>query len=83
MAALYVPTVRHFVVQGFALQFVLNNGPLTLGPELKSTKYGTIHGCTGWRGEAFAGEFVVKVIEEEKVEADVWSQTAVDLINTV
>ncbi|KAL9986915.1 hypothetical protein ACROYT_G001129 [Oculina patagonica] len=83
MAALYIPTVRHLVVQGFALQFLLKNGPLTLGPALKSTKHGTIHECTGWAGEEFTGEFVVKVIEEEKVEAEVWAQTAVDLINTM
>ena len=82
MAALYIPTVRHLAVQGFALQFLLNHGPLTLGQELKSTKHGTIHGCTGWTGEVSAGEFVVKVIKEEKVEPDVWAQTAVDLINT-
>lgn len=83
MAALYIPTVRHLVVQGFALQFLLNNGPLTLGPTIKPTKHGTIHGCTGWPGEVSAGEFVVKVIEEEKVEPDVWAQTAVDLISTM
>ena len=83
MTALYIPTVRHLVVQGFALQFLLNNGPLTLGPTIKPTKHRTIHGCTGWPGEVSAGEFVVKVIEEEKVEPDVWAQTAVDLINTM
>lgn len=83
MAALYIPSVRHLAVQGFALQFLLNHGALTLGPELKSTKHGTIHGCTGWTGEVSAGEFVVKVIKEEKVEPDVWTQTAVDLINSM
>ena len=83
LAALYIPTVRHLVVQGLALQFLLNNGPLTLGAALKSTKHGVIHDCTGWAGEAFTGDCVVKVIEEEKVEADVWAQTAVDLINTM
>ena len=83
MAALYIPSVRHLAVQGFALQFLLNHGALTLGPELKSTKHGTIHGCTGWTGEESAGEFVVKVIKEEKVEPEVWAQTAVDLINSM
>ncbi len=83
MAALYIPTVTHLVVQGFALQFLLNNGPLTLGQALKSTKHGMIHDCTGWAGESFTGDSVVKVIEEEKVEAEVWAQTAVDLINTM
>ena len=83
MAALYIPSVRHLAVQGFALQFLLNNGPLTLGPKLKSTKHGTIHDCTGWTGEVSAGEFLVKVIKEEKVEPDVWAQTAVDLINSM
>jgi len=83
MTALYIPSLRHLVVQGFALQFLLNNGPLILGATLKATKHGTIHGCTGWTGEVSAGEFVVKVIEEEKVEPDVWAQTAVDLINTM
>lgn len=83
IAALYIPSVRHLAVQGFALQFLLNHGALTLGPELKSTKHGTIHGCTGWTGEVSAGEFVVKVIKEEKVESDVWAQTAVDLINSM
>ena len=83
MAALYIPTVRHLVVQGFALQFLLNNGPLTLGPALKCTKHGRIHKCTGWTSEALTDQLVVKVIEEEKVEADVWAQTAVDLINTM
>ena len=82
MAALYIPSVRHLAVQGLALQFLLNHGPLTLGPELKSTKHGTIYGCSGWTGEVSAGECVVKVIKEEKVEPDVWAQTAVDLINT-
>ena len=81
MAALYIPSVRHLVVQGFALQFLLNNGPLTLGPTIKPTKHGTIHGSTGWPGEVSTGEFVVKVIEEEKVEQDDWTQAAVDLIN--
>ena len=83
IAALYIPCVRHLVVQGFALQFLLNNGPLTLGSTIRPTKHGTIHGCTGWPGEESAGEVVVKVIEEEKVEPDVWAQTAVDLINTM
>jgi len=83
MAALYIPTLRRLAVEGFALQFLLNNGPLTLGPELKSTKHGTIHGCTGWTGEVSAGDFVVKVIKEEKVEPDVWTQTAVDLIDSM
>jgi len=83
MAALYIPSVRYLAVQGFALQFLLNNGPLILGPEMKSTKHGTIHDCTGWTGEVSTGEFVVKVIKEEKVEPDVWAQTAVDLINTM
>ena len=83
MAALYIPSVRHLVVQGFALQFLLNNGPLTLGPTIKPTKHGTIHGSTGWPGEVSTGEFVVKVIEEEKVEPDDWTQAAVDLINTM
>ena len=83
MAALYIPSVRHLAVRGLALQFLLNHGALTLGPELKSTRHGTIHGCTGWTGEAFVGEFAVKVIKEEKVEPDVWAQTAVDLINTM
>ena len=82
MAALYIPSVRHLVVQGLALQFLLNNGPLTLGPTIKPTKHGTIHACTGWPGEVSAGGFVVKVIQEEKVGPDVWAQTAVDLINT-
>ena len=83
MAALYIPSVRHLAVQGFALQFLLNHGALTLGPELKSTKHGTIHGCTGWTDEVSAGQFVVKVIKEEKVEPDIWTQTAVDLINSM
>ena len=83
MAALYIPTVRHLAVQGFALQFLLNHGALTLGPELKSTKHGTIYDCTGWTGEVSAREFVVKVIKEEKVEPEVWAQTAVDLINSM
>jgi len=83
MAALYIPSVRHLAVQGFALQFQLNNGPVTLGPKLKSTEHGTIYDCTGWTGEVSAGEFVVKVIKEEKVEPDVWAQTAVDLINSM
>ena len=82
MAALYIPSVRYVVVQGLALQFLLNNGPLTLGPTIKPTKHGTIHACTGWPGEVSAGGFVVKVIQEEKVGPDVWAQTAVDLINT-
>lgn len=81
MAALYIPSVRRLAVQGFALQFLLNNGPLTLGPVLKSTKHGTIRHCTG--RAASTGDSVVKVIEEQKVEADVWVQTAVDLINTM
>ena len=83
MAALYIPTVRRLAVEGFALQFLLNNGPLTLSPEMKYTKHGTIHGCTGWTGEMSAGGFVVKVIKEEKVETDVWTQTAVDLIDSM
>ena len=83
MAALYIPSVRHLAVQGLALHFLLNHGALTLGPELKSTPHGTIHDCTGWTGETFVGEFAVKVIKEEKVEPDVWAQTAVDLINTM
>ena len=63
MAALYIPSMRHLAVKGFAPQFLLNHGPLTLGPAIKPTKHGTLHGGTGWSGEVSAGEFVVKVIE--------------------
>ncbi|KAJ7365791.1 hypothetical protein OS493_002510 [Desmophyllum pertusum] len=81
MAALHIPAVRRLAVQGFALQFLLNNGPLTLGPVLKSTKHGTIRHCIGWA--ASTGDSVVKVIEEQNVEADVGVQPAVDLINAM
>ena len=79
MAALYVPTVKHLVVRGLALQFLLTKGPLILGPVLKSTKHGKIYDCTGWANEGYRGACVVKVIEEEKVDAEVWAQTSVDL----
>ena len=83
MAALYVPTVKHLVVRGLALQFLLTKGPLILGPVLKSTKHGRIYDCTGWATEGYRRACAVKVIEEEKVDAEVWEQTSVDLFNVM
>lgn len=83
MAALYVPGVRYLVVRGLALQFLLRKGPLTPGPVLKSTKHGKIQDCSGWADEGCRGACVVKIVEEEMVEAEVWAQTSVDLFNTM
>jgi len=83
MAALYVPTVKHLVVRGLALQFLLTKGPLTLGTVLKSTKHGKIYDCYGWANEGYRGACAVKVIEEEKVDAEVWAQTSVDLFHVM
>lgn len=82
MATLYVPTVRHLLVQTLALQFLLTKGTLALGPVLKATKHGKIHECSGWADELSRGACVVKVITEREVEAEVWAQTSVDLFNT-
>ena len=83
MAALYVPAVGHLLVQGLSLQFLLTKGPLALGPVLKSTKHGQLHESSGWVDGVCSGACVVKVVEEEKVEADVWAQTSMDLFNTM
>ena len=84
MAIVHVPVVRHLVIRGLALQFLLTKGPLMLGPVLKSTKHCKIHNCSGWADdEGYQGVCVVKVIEEEKVDAEVWAQTPVDLFNVM
>ena len=83
MSILFVPRVSYLFVQGLALEFLLTKEPLTLGPVLKSTKHGKIHDCSGWVQEGYRGACVVKVIEEEKVDPEVWAQTSVDLFNVM
>ena len=83
MATVYVPIVRNLVIRGLALQFLLSKGPLMLGPLLKPTKHCKIHECFGWVDEGYKRACVVKVIEEENVDAEVWVQTSVDLFNVM
>ena len=83
MTTVYVPIVRNLVIRGLALQFLLTKGPLMLGPVLKSTKHCKIHECSGWADEGYKGACVVKVIEQENVDAEVWAQTSVDLFNVM
>ena len=83
IGTLYVPTLTHLVVKALALQFLLTKGPLVLGPAVKATKHGQLHECAGWAEESTSGACVVKVIKEEEVEAEVWAQTSVDLLNTM
>ena len=84
MTIVYVPIAGLLVIRGLALQFLLTKGPLMLGPVLKSTKYCKIHDCSGWADdEGYQGACVVKVIEEENVDAEVWAQTPVDLFNVM
>lgn len=83
MTTVYVPIVRNLVIRGLALQSLLTKGPLMLGPVLKSTKHCKIHECPGWADEGYKGACVVKVIEQENVDAEVWAQTSVDLFNVM
>lgn len=83
MSILFVPRIRHLFVQSLALEFLLTKEPLILGPVLKSTKHGKIHDCSGWVEEGYIGACVVKVIEEENVDPEVWAQTSVDLFNVM
>lgn len=83
IAALYIPKMSLLTVQSFALNFRVTKGPITLGPVLKPTKHGQLHDCCEWANMAYPEAGVVKVIERGKVKPEIWSQTSVDLFNTM
>ena len=83
IAALYIPKMSLLTVQTFALNFRVAIGPITLGPVLKPTKHGQLHDCCGWANMTHPEAIVAKVIERGKVKPEIWSQTLVDLFDTM
>ena len=83
MAYSYIGTLGHLVLRGLALQFLLIKGQPTMGPILKYTKHGKIYNCSGWTDERYTEACVVKVIEKEALDAEVWAQTSIDLLNAL
>ena len=81
--ALYIPKMSLLTVETFALNFRVAIGPIKLGPVLKPTKHGQLHDCCGWANMTHPEASVAKVIERGKVKPEIWSQTSVDLFDTM
>ena len=83
IAALYIPKMSLLTVETFALNFRVAIGPITLGPVLKRTKHSQLHDNCGWGNMEHPEASVAKVIERGKVNPEIWSQTLVDLFDTM
>ena len=83
IAALHIPKMSLLTVETFALNFRVAIGPITLGPVLKRTKHSQLHDNCGWGNMAHPEASVAKVIERGRVKPEIWSQTLVDLFDTM
>ena len=78
----YTPRVRGLAVEGLALQFLMDKGPVVLGDCVPCASPSQFYECVSpnW---CYQGEpTVVKVVKKRDVVEEVWKRTSVDLINT-
>ena len=78
----YTPRVRGLAVEGFALQFLMDKGPVLLGDRVPHKGPSQFYECLSpsW---CYQGEpSVVKVVKEPDVGEEAWKRTSVDLNNT-
>ena len=79
----FTPEIRMLAVEGMALKYVQNHGPIACGSLVAKTRHGQLFDCASvsWYRCSPSGQCVVKVIEKEKVGESAWKQNAVDLVN--
>lgn len=79
----FTPQIRTLAVEGMALKYFQNRGPVELGSPIAQTRHGVIYECTSerWCRASPSGQCVVKVLAKKDVGVSAWNQTAVDLVN--
>ena len=79
----FTPQIRTLAVEGMALKYFQNRGPVELGSPIAQTRHGVVYECTSerWCRASPSGQCVVKVVAKEVVGLNAWNQTAVDLVN--
>lgn len=79
----FTPQIRTLAVEGMALRYFQNRGPVELGSRIAKTRHGVIYECTSerWCRASPSGQCVVKVLAKKDVGVNAWNQTAVDLVN--
>ena len=79
----FTPEMRMLAVEGMALKYKLNFGPVELGSFIADTRHGKLFECRSerWCRRLPSGQCVVKVIRKATLGTSVWKQTAVDLVN--
>ena len=79
----FTPQIRTLAVEGMALKYFQNLGPVELGSRIAGTRHGVIYECTSerWCRSSPSGQCAVKVLAKKDVGVSAWNQTAVDLVN--
>lgn len=79
----FTPQIRTLAVEGMALKFLQNLGPVQLGSCVAKSRHGVIYECTSerWCRMSPTGQCVVKVLNKREMGEPAWNQTAVDLVN--
>lgn len=79
----FTPQIRTLAVEGMALKYLQNLGPVQLGSRVAKSRHGTIYECTSerWCRASPTGQCVVKVFNKREMGELAWNQTAVDLVN--
>ena len=79
----FTPEIRMLAVEGMALKYTQNFGPIELGSFIATTRHGELFECRSerWCRRSPSGQCVVKVIRKTTLGTSVWKQTAVDLVN--
>ncbi|PFX34056.1 Dual serine/threonine and tyrosine protein kinase, partial [Stylophora pistillata] len=79
----FTPEIRMLAVEGMALKYVQNYGPVKCGSPIAQTRHGQLFDCASvtWCRCSPRGQCVVKEIERKTVGESVWKQNAVDLVN--
>ena len=79
----FTPQIRMLAVEGMALKYFLDRGPVVLGSQTAQTRHGAVYECTSerWCRASPSGQCVVKVVAKNVVGENAWNQTAVDLVN--
>ena len=79
----FTPQIRTLAVEGMALKYFQNRGPVELGSRIALTRHGVIYECTSerWCRASPSGQCVVKELAKKDVGENAWNQTAVDLVN--
>ena len=79
----FTPQIRTLAVEGMAMKYFQNLGPVELGSLIAETRHGVIYECASerWCGASPSGQCAVKVLAKKDVGVSAWNQTAVDLVN--